>query len=166
LVYSFPVPPEVGKIGTNSPTFIEPVSERSDGIKSFFTKQSPAKKGPAQTPAKAESKPDTGSKAKSRAKELKSEIVDGDEEQDLGDDSNAPNPVKSEDEKPSLKREASEEISTPSKRNRKSAPKEEPIEVLDDEDAKKPSSKRKGGHQTKVVRKTEDEGNEAVSLLE
>lgn len=40
---SYPVPPEVGKVGKESPTFIQPVSERSDGIKSFFNKQSPAK---------------------------------------------------------------------------------------------------------------------------
>ncbi|WRT66749.1 uncharacterized protein IL334_003712 [Kwoniella shivajii] len=42
---SYPVPSEVGKIGNNSPTFIQPVSERKDGIKSFFQKQfaSPAK---------------------------------------------------------------------------------------------------------------------------
>lgn len=42
------MPPEVGKVGTNSPTFIQPVSQRADGIKSFFQKQvsaaSPAKK--------------------------------------------------------------------------------------------------------------------------
>lgn len=39
------MPPEVGKVGTNSPTYIQPVSQRSDGIKSFFQKQaaSPAK---------------------------------------------------------------------------------------------------------------------------
>ncbi|OCF35057.1 hypothetical protein I316_03097 [Kwoniella heveanensis BCC8398] len=35
----YAVPNEVGKIGNNSPTFIQPVSERSDGIKSFFQKQ-------------------------------------------------------------------------------------------------------------------------------
>ena len=33
------MPKEVGKIGTESPTFIEPLAERKDGIQAMFAKQ-------------------------------------------------------------------------------------------------------------------------------
>ncbi|KAL5498205.1 hypothetical protein ACEPAH_2335 [Sanghuangporus vaninii] len=36
----FPVPKEVGKVGTESPTFIEPINKRRDGIEAMFAKQS------------------------------------------------------------------------------------------------------------------------------
>ena len=36
---SYAVPPEVGKVGNESPTFIEPVSKRKDGIEAMFAKQ-------------------------------------------------------------------------------------------------------------------------------
>ncbi|WVF69072.1 hypothetical protein IAT40_003846 [Kwoniella sp. CBS 6097] len=51
----YAVPSEVGKIGNNSPTFIQPVSERSDGIKSFFQKQAPSPAKP-----KKEAREDSG----------------------------------------------------------------------------------------------------------
>ncbi|KAF9460463.1 hypothetical protein BDZ94DRAFT_1311474 [Collybia nuda] len=35
----YKVPKEVGKVGTESPTFIEPVSNRKDGIRAMFSKQ-------------------------------------------------------------------------------------------------------------------------------
>lgn len=35
----YPVPMEVGKVGTQSPTFIEPISQRKDGIQAMFSKQ-------------------------------------------------------------------------------------------------------------------------------
>ncbi|KAF8331836.1 uncharacterized protein EI90DRAFT_888391 [Cantharellus anzutake] len=35
----YPVPKEVGKVGTNSPTFFLPVSQRRDGIEAFFQNQ-------------------------------------------------------------------------------------------------------------------------------
>ncbi|KAF7297209.1 LigB domain-containing protein [Mycena indigotica] len=37
----YQVPPEVGKVGTESPTFIEPVATRKDGIQAMFAKQKP-----------------------------------------------------------------------------------------------------------------------------
>lgn len=36
---SYQVPKEVGKIGNESPTFIEPVATRKDGIQAMFAKQ-------------------------------------------------------------------------------------------------------------------------------
>ena len=35
----YPVPKEVGKVGTESPTFIESISKRKDGIEAMFAKQ-------------------------------------------------------------------------------------------------------------------------------
>lgn len=40
---SYQVPKEVGKVGTESPTFVEPISERRDGIQAMFAKQAEAK---------------------------------------------------------------------------------------------------------------------------
>lgn len=40
MVYrSYQVPKEVGKVGTESPRFIEPVANRKDGIEAMFSKQ-------------------------------------------------------------------------------------------------------------------------------
>ena len=169
--------PEVGKIGTNSPTYIQPVSERSDGIKSFFQKQAPS-------PAKA--KGNTGmsnfsqaDKATKKVKkeerratkdepdirevveEIKTEVKDGDEKIEVkgaGDDSNAPNPSASADEKPEMKQEKS----TPSKRKRSDA-----LEDEHDEGATKAkSAEKRGGHQTKIIRRSDsDDTNKAVSSL-
>lgn len=36
---SYPVPKEVGRVGTNSPEFIKPVSQRKGGIEALFAKQ-------------------------------------------------------------------------------------------------------------------------------
>jgi hypothetical protein len=36
------VPTEVGKVGTESPTFIEPVQKRKDGIEAMFSRQAKA----------------------------------------------------------------------------------------------------------------------------
>ncbi|KAF8515723.1 hypothetical protein BU17DRAFT_76815 [Hysterangium stoloniferum] len=35
----YPVPKEVGRVGTNSPEFIKPISQRKDGIEAMFAKQ-------------------------------------------------------------------------------------------------------------------------------
>ena len=160
-VDSFPVPPEVGKIGTNSPTYIQPVSERSDGIKSFFQKQSgsPAKIVKKETPDKPPVK-DEKADVKAKAEEIETKI-EGKEAVGLGDDSKAPNPSQGSDEKPELKEEEagssqrSTKAKSPVKRKRA-------IEVKDDEDEDEDDDEgpRKGGHQTKVVRHTSDEKKE------
>ena len=36
---SYPVSPDVGKVGNESPTFIEPIAERKDGIVAMFANQ-------------------------------------------------------------------------------------------------------------------------------
>jgi hypothetical protein len=88
---SYPVQPEVGKVGTNSPSFILPVAERSDGIKAFFTKASPAKAAPAKSEAIEKTKPKSPASSKATVKsdpDPKQETIE-----ELGDDSNAPNPL-------------------------------------------------------------------------
>lgn len=42
LVNSYAVPKEVGKVGVQSPTFIEPVQKRKDGIEAMFSRQANA----------------------------------------------------------------------------------------------------------------------------
>ena len=159
---SFPVPPEVGKIGKNSPTFIQPVSERSDGIKSFFQKQqpSPAKKADkSSSPTKPEpdAEPDDNEDI-SIAGDKKEKVEDldtkGDKEKGLGDDSNAPNPEPIADVKPSGRSDRN------AKRKR---------EVGEDEGEAESKAEnnpeRRAGHQTKVIRRVpSDDTNKAVSL--
>ena len=157
--------PEVGKIGNNSPTFIEPVAERSDGIKSFFNKQqpSPAKKveEPLSPPrsVKEEESHTRPHKAemKSEAEGIDTKVTEQDEEKGLGDDSNAPNPGATEEEKPSIKGEASGK--------RKRGPADVDVSNKEQEEEEMKPEKR-GGHQTKVVRRTpSDDTNKAVSCL-
>jgi len=85
---SYPVPPEVGKVGKESPTFIQPVSERSDGIKSFFNKQSPAK-------AKSEIDPGLQPKAEPKADPTQSEKVKEEPEPKSIDKAKEPESTKS-----------------------------------------------------------------------
>ncbi|KAI0688509.1 hypothetical protein BC835DRAFT_1284542 [Cytidiella melzeri] len=47
----YQVPKEVGKVGTESPTFIEPVSERRDGIQAMFARQVADKASPSSSQA-------------------------------------------------------------------------------------------------------------------
>lgn len=42
ISYSYSVPNEVGRVGAESSTFIEPISRRKDGILAMFSKQTPA----------------------------------------------------------------------------------------------------------------------------
>ncbi|KAI0087593.1 hypothetical protein BDY19DRAFT_1011352 [Irpex rosettiformis] len=45
----YQVPKEVGKVGNESPTFIEPLSQRRDGIEAMFAKQSGPKPSPSNS---------------------------------------------------------------------------------------------------------------------
>ncbi|WWC96412.1 hypothetical protein V866_003280 [Kwoniella sp. B9012] len=158
---SYPVPNEVGKIGNNSPTFIQPVSERKDGIKSFFSKQQsspvkPKKEESNKSPIKV--KIEDEKKVKEKAEGIESEITPKDEEKGLGDDSNAPNQDRAHtnqdlpaDDKGSVKVEQAGQH-----RKRERSDDED-----EDEDVKEvePPRRGTGGHQTKVIRKNVDEGN-------
>jgi hypothetical protein len=48
-VFSYRVPKEVGKVGTESPTFIEPIANRKDGIQAMFLRQQETQKSPVTT---------------------------------------------------------------------------------------------------------------------
>jgi len=45
----YQVPKEVGKVGTESPTFIEPIANRKDGIQAMFSRQMQAQSSPMKT---------------------------------------------------------------------------------------------------------------------
>ena len=65
--------PDVGKVGNESPTFIEPVSQRKDGIVAMFASQgsqnpkpsSPAKRKRSVSPAKKRKTADAGGESDS-----------------------------------------------------------------------------------------------------
>jgi hypothetical protein len=44
IAASYQVPKEVGKVGTESPSFIEPVKDRKDGIQAMFQRQAVKRK--------------------------------------------------------------------------------------------------------------------------
>ncbi|KAJ3518669.1 hypothetical protein NMY22_g13558 [Coprinellus aureogranulatus] len=75
----YQVPKEVGKIGNESPTFIEPVANRKDGIQAMFAKQKQAKPSgspsksslPTSSPAQSQSQGSKGAEADSNAPDLK-----------------------------------------------------------------------------------------------
>jgi hypothetical protein len=50
---SYAVPAEVGKVGVESPTFIEPVQKRKDGIEAMFMRQTKAKESTTTSAAAA-----------------------------------------------------------------------------------------------------------------
>ena len=145
---SYPVPPEVGKVGKESPTFIQPVSERSDGIKSFFNKQSPAK-------AKPEIDPGLQPKAEPKADPTQSEKVKEEPEPEMAG--------KAKDEPESTKPSSSSSSSRirpvkddPEGIESKITPKDEEKGLGDDSNAPNPVSDSKSSvSDTKV----EDEGD-------
>jgi hypothetical protein len=44
-LYSYQVPKEVGKVGAESPAFVQPVATRKDGIEAIFAKQRTKQEG-------------------------------------------------------------------------------------------------------------------------
>jgi len=53
----YQVPKEVGKVGAESPTFIEPVAHRKDGIQAMFSRQKQAQSSPLTKKRKRSSSP-------------------------------------------------------------------------------------------------------------
>jgi hypothetical protein len=68
LHFSYQVPKEIGKVGTESAKFIEPVADRKDGIMAMFAKQrskqvgSPAKRKRSSSPTPLPSTPESATK--------------------------------------------------------------------------------------------------------
>ena len=48
-MFSYQVPKEVGKVGTESQTFIEPIAGRNDGIQALFSRQRQAQSSPTKS---------------------------------------------------------------------------------------------------------------------
>lgn len=65
--HSYQVPNEVGKIGTESPTFVQPVQDRKDGIQAMFAKQQKQKSQPAVAAAAASTNPTLTQRARKRS---------------------------------------------------------------------------------------------------
>jgi hypothetical protein len=154
----YPVVPEVGKIGKSDGSYILPVAERKDGIKSFFAKQSPKKapamagKPPPKPISKAELMGEGEAEAEAEAKpDVKTEVKE------------EAKPDVKEEAKPDVKEEANPEVKEESKLDGKPdvTPdnKPDPSPEVIDVDAE-PSSQgkrkrepdRRGGRQTKVAR--------------
>ena len=81
LANSYAVPKEVGKVGVQSPTFIEPVEKRKDGIQAMFSRQA---KAAQQSPR--DSTPPTATAAGSgkRKRESSSPTEEKKEEKETG----------------------------------------------------------------------------------
>ncbi|KAF7320984.1 LigB domain-containing protein [Mycena chlorophos] len=77
----YAVPPEVGRVGVESPTFIEPVATRKDGIQAMFAKQTQAAKTkPSPSKAAATSSPKPPPSSSKQAEKRRRH------DSDLGDD--------------------------------------------------------------------------------
>ncbi|BEI96071.1 hypothetical protein CcaverHIS631_0110200 [Cutaneotrichosporon cavernicola] len=160
-ITAFPVVPEVGKIGKSDVSYILPVAERKDGIKSFFAKQSPKKVAPAgQPPPKPISKAELMGDVKGEVKgEVKAELV-GDVKAEVKDEDDRDIKPKAEDEAmPQVKEELHDQA--------KPEPEPEPISIpseIIDVDAEPPQKRKRQpdrrGRQTKVMRPTPDKSGQ------
>ncbi|TFK37667.1 DUF159-domain-containing protein [Crucibulum laeve] len=126
----YQVPKEVGKVGTESPTFIEPVTNRKDGIQAMFSRQkeqakgsSPIKSPPSATKRKRSQSPSvvditlSSDTKPSSSKKIKSGV----DPEDAGD-SNQPRASSSKkivDKKSSAKPQSSPTKGSPTKRKPK-----------------------------------------------
>ena len=61
---SYPVTPDVGKVGNESPTFIEPISKRKDGIEAMFASQGSQKSRSSPVKRKRSASPPPAKKPK------------------------------------------------------------------------------------------------------
>jgi len=74
------VPKEVGKVGVQSPTFIEPVQNRKDGIEAMFSRQAKAAQQPQQKSASRDAPPATAAGSGKRKRESSPPTEEKDEE--------------------------------------------------------------------------------------
>lgn len=63
------VPKEVGKVGTESPAFIQPITERKDGIRAMFARQQKRSPSPSKpsTPTLEQAQPKTQPQSESQS---------------------------------------------------------------------------------------------------
>jgi len=74
----YQVPKEVGKVGAESSTFIEPISQRKDGIEAMFAKQK--KTAPSEQPEASSSSQQTRTPGSSKRKRLSPKLEEEDVE--------------------------------------------------------------------------------------
>ncbi|EEB98852.1 hypothetical protein MPER_01574, partial [Moniliophthora perniciosa FA553] len=102
----YQVPKEVGKVGTESPSFILPVAQRKDGIQAMFSKQS------SQPKASPASKVSSGKRKRSPSPSPPQEVelVDSEDDDEVqiidAPESSAPKKVKKEPDSPSMKQKS------------------------------------------------------------
>ncbi|TFK48308.1 DUF159-domain-containing protein [Heliocybe sulcata] len=95
----YQVPKEVGKIGTESPSFIQPVSQRKDGIESMFAKQKQSqasnklKRKRSSSPSIADLFSDSKQEATTSGTKMNT-WEDNDELEYIDDEPKAPSPLK------------------------------------------------------------------------
>ncbi|KAK1225968.1 hypothetical protein PQX77_011036 [Marasmius sp. AFHP31] len=115
----YQVPKEVGKVGTESPSYIVPVSQRKDGIEAMFSKQ---KQSQSRQP---EAGGPPVKRKRSSSPQLKSESQRSDDEVEIVD---APSPSPSASKKaktekqPKKSPQKSSNINKPSEKGKKSSP--------------------------------------------
>jgi len=80
----YAVPKEVGKVGVQSPTFIEPVQKRKDGIEAMFSRQAKAAQQPQQKKSASRDTPPAAAAAGSgkRKRESSSPTEEKEEEKE------------------------------------------------------------------------------------
>lgn len=109
LLECYQVPPEVGRVGTESPTFIEPVAMRKDGIQAMFSKQKQTQAKPkvedkkptipmkrARTPSPVVA---TGEKGELPSKKVKQEVKQEADTKPSSSQDRKPSPSKSSPKK-------------------------------------------------------------------
>ena len=149
---SYPVPKEVGKVGTNSSTYVEPVSERKDGIASFFKRQEEKSQGPSKSPAKMKYEASSAKLDDPVHSPVKTGIKDVKGVEGLGDDSNAPQVPRPTVIKGKLK--ATEEV------------KEEAKEEGADHHPVRQSKRLRSATQDKKPVKIESESDDDIEILD
>ncbi|KAG7447344.1 DUF159-domain-containing protein [Guyanagaster necrorhizus] len=70
----YQVPKEVGKVGTESSTFIEPIDKRKDGIEAMFAKQGAKRKDPPESSSRKTKMVQPVSKAEKPSKKASSQL--------------------------------------------------------------------------------------------
>ena len=78
---SYQVPKEVGRVGAESPAFVQPIAGRSDGIQALFARQSAAAAAASPT-AKRSPSPDASRAAKKAKRSPERKLRDGDSDSD------------------------------------------------------------------------------------
>lgn len=78
----YQVPQEVGKVGTESPTFVEPIKDRKDGIEAMFARQAKRKEKGSLHAENTATREDTKTSTQEDTKESMQEDTEGSRQED------------------------------------------------------------------------------------